>query len=124
MPPKKQRHDWSWVSEVSDVGQITDNHRLRAAGLTDLTPRTYSYPTCDPDTVPTKDKTCTKKRCETNPRCLNHVGVAQLLGSGGKERYVEGKLGRDIERAEGMPAGLRNLGATCYVCDLLFLFYT
>jgi hypothetical protein len=115
MPPKRSRHDWDWVSEVKDARDITDDHRLRAAGLTDLTPCTYAYPTCDPDIVPIKDKLCTRKRCQTNPRCLNYIGIARLLESEGREKYIQEKWDKPIQREEGIPAGLRNLGATCYV---------
>lgn len=117
MPPKKSRYDWSWVGDISDPTEITDEHRLQAAGLTDLTPCTYVYPTCDPDIVPVKDKGCNKKKCQTNPRCLNYVGIARLLEPEpkGKEKYIEEKWDKPVQRADGIPAGLRNLGATCYV---------
>jgi len=116
MPPKKLRNDWSWVDQVKSARDITDNHRLAAAGLADVVPCTYAFPIFDGDETPAKDKRCKKNYCETNPACYNHLGVTNLLDSRGKGKYVESKLSkRDEKRKEGIPAGLRNLGATCYV---------
>jgi len=121
MPPKKLRNDWSWADQVKTASDITDQHRLAAAGLTDVLPCTYAFPIFDGDEIPVKGKKCNKRYCETNPACHNHLGVADLLDSGGKGKYVESKLSKRAEkRKEGIPAGLRNLGATCYVRSAFF----
>jgi hypothetical protein len=116
MPPKKIKHDWSWIEEVKDVKGITDEHRLKAAGLADVVPCTYIFPAIDGDPHPVKERKCNAGYCYTNPACYNYVGVKELLDPGGKGKYVEHKLhNRITSRKEGIPAGLRNLGATCYV---------
>jgi hypothetical protein len=116
MPPKKLKNDWSWVEEVKSPSEITDQHRLAAAGLTDLAHCIYTFPIFDGDSVPVKEKKCTAGHCETNPACYNHLGMKELLDPKGKETYVESKMTRRAERRQqGIPAGLRNLGATCYV---------
>jgi hypothetical protein len=116
MPPKKIKHDWSWIEEVKDVKGITDEHRLKAAGLTDVVPCTYIYPAIDGDPHPVKEKKCNAGYCHTHPACYNYVGVKELLDPGGKGKYVEDKIhNKTTSRKEGIPAGLRNLGATCYV---------
>jgi hypothetical protein len=116
MPPKKIKHDWSWVEDVNGVEEITDEHRLKAAGLNDVVPCTYIYPAIDGDPLPVKEKKCNIGYCYTNPACYNYVGVKELLDPEGKGKYVEDKShNRTTSRKEGMPAGLRNLGATCYV---------
>lgn len=159
MPPKKGRVDWSWISDIDDASQITDDHRLRAAGLKDLSACSYAYSPSSMDLPTDKDKTCSRRRCGTNPACLNHVGVMGLMNrEKGKERYLEDRsppvqMRKAITRENGststsasrddvisgckmgetsssssapgsgsskvtlgmMPAGLRNLGATCYV---------
>lgn len=122
MPPKKLRNDWSWIDQVKSARDITDNHRLAAAGLADVVPCTYAFPILDGDETPMKDKRCKKNYCETNPACYNHLGVTDLLNPRGKGKYVESKLSKRAEkRKEGIPAGLRNLGATCYVRLALFI---
>jgi len=124
MPPKKLRNDWSWVDQVKSAREITDNHRLAAAGLTDVVPCTYAFPIFDGDETPVKEKKCNKRYCETNPACYNYLGVTDLLDPRGKGKYVESKLSKRPEkRKEGIPAGLRNLGATCYV-RTAFLYYS
>lgn len=155
MPSKRAKGDWAWVSEVDDASGITDDHRLRAAGLRGLVECPYVF-SLEKTEVPAKDKNCTRRRCELNPACLNHVGVASLLDrKKGKEKYVEDRLppvrmrgwmtrdlnvnGSTTSLRDGLkgsnegeggpsseassskvtlgmaPAGLRNLGATCYV---------
>lgn len=115
MQAKRAKHDWSWVSEVDDASQITDDHRLRAAGLKDLERCSYAF-SLDPDIIPVKDKGCTKKKCAGHPGCLNYLGVDKLLDEKGKGKFVEDKLVPLKTRGDGDgPAGLRNLGATCYV---------
>lgn len=119
MPPKSRKDNWAWVSTVESASDITDDHRLQAAGLTDLVPCTYPF-SVDDDVTPVKDKQCGKGRCKTNPACLSHLGAETLSNEKGKEEYLERKLPVLDSRGEG-PAGLRNLGATCYVspCHLL-----
>lgn len=119
MAQKRVRYDWSWVSEVRDASEITDDHRLRAAGLKDYDKCPLAF-SIDSDVIPIKDKSCTKKRCAGNPGCLNHLGIDKLLDEKGKEKFVEDKLVALSTRGED-PAGLRNLGATCYVRVLLSL---
>lgn len=121
MQVKRAKYDWSWVSEVNDASQITDDHRLRAAGLKNPDKCLYAF-SVDPDVTPLKDRTCSKRRCAGNPGCLNHLGTNKVLDENGKEKFVEDKLVSLSTREDG-PAGLRNLGATCYVSLLYSEFF-
>ena len=114
MPAK---HDWSWVSDVDNASEITDDHRLRAAGLKRLNKCPFAF-SLDPDVIPVKDRGCTKRRCTGNPACLNYLGVETLLDEKGKKKFVDDKLVTMTAR-EDSPAGLKNLGATCYVSNFM-----
>jgi ubiquitin carboxyl-terminal hydrolase 48 len=109
--------DWTWVgTEAKRAGDITSEHRRRAAGLVGGKPCSYRY-------KGKKDLGCTQGRCRGSPWCLNQLGaeevgsckisLIQLVGPGAKAAYLE-KLGPEPRKRAG-PAGLRNLGATCYV---------
>jgi ubiquitin carboxyl-terminal hydrolase 48 len=130
-------NDWSWVgTEVNRPEDITTLHRRRAAGLIGGEP-------CQPRFLPANNTTshtldfddqdglseasvlvtgdngrgmdgCTAKRCKKWHLCLNHLGAEEVVDQEGKKRYIEEALGPDVGVREG-PAGLRNLGATCYV---------
>lgn len=114
--PKKHRNDWSWVDQVTSAAEITEEHRLAAAGLTDAIPCAFAFPTSEGDVLPFKDKRCNAKLCETISTCYNHLGTKHLLDPKGKGRYVNDNLTKKADsREKGIPAGLRNLGATCYV---------
>jgi hypothetical protein len=114
MLSKRSKRDWSWVGDIESASQITDDHRLRAAGLKDPDRCCYAF-SLDPDVVAVKDKGCTKKKCAGQPGCLNHLGVDKLLEEKGKQVFVDDKLVPLSTRKDNEPAGLRNLGATCYV---------
>lgn len=117
--PRKHKSDWSWVEELNDASLITDDHRLKAAGLKDIVQCPYTFKTADDHSKNGENgtdgkKSCTKSTCGNNPGCVNHLGQAALPDTKGKERYVEGKL-PSVDLRGNAPAGLRNLGATCYV---------
>lgn len=137
MPPKRSAgnrvpvlvQDWSWIgTEVTTADEITAAHRRRAAGLghdsLKACPLDYAdrLTTCNADGRGSHNSdikfigglSCTAKKCKTNPVCYNHLGLKAVLDEGAKAAYLEEKLGDVPEERKG-PAGLRNLGATCYV---------
>jgi hypothetical protein len=65
--------------------------------------------------VVTKDDNCKPGKCKRKARCYNHLGVDEVVREI-REEWVEWKLGERVgRRTEDNFAGLRNLGATCYV---------
>jgi len=126
MPPKKKqrlKNDYDWVDSVPDASRITDHHRRCAAGLVGHLQCPYVHSPAMPrsarsdtgsDVVVTKDDNCKAGRCKRNVRCYNHLGVEEVI-SETQEEWVQWKLGERVGRREGEFAGLRNLGATCYV---------
>lgn len=129
------------MTEVSREKDSTPVHRLRAAGIAGR-PCRLKLDEPEDEVVVVSDGTdeagpstsavgkCSEKKCKHNPLCLNYVGgrevcptvfghgahahVLQLVRPEAKEAYVEQRLGPAPEIRDG-PAGLRNLGATCYV---------
>lgn len=133
MPPKKLKKTqcYDWVPSIPDASLITARHRRAAAGLTGQLQCSFPYsslPTPGPstlsdngsDVVITKDTGCTAGKCKKNPRCYNQIGVAEVIRAK-KEEWIEDQLGDGPAiRVEDQPAGLRNLGATCYVSSYSF----
>ncbi|KAK8864689.1 hypothetical protein IAR55_001941 [Kwoniella newhampshirensis] len=124
-------YDWEWVgTEVHAADQITPLHRRRAAGLVggkicsfDLTPPTLLKTDRSKGSKTTgKDNSCRPKTCKGNPTCYNYLGANQVIAPGAKEDYLHEKLPVLPEMRDG-PAGLRNLGATCYANAFLQLWY-
>ena len=69
-----------------------------------------------------KDTRCQAKRCSTSARCYNHLGAHEVLNET-KAEYMARMLPDSLGvREEGDAAGLRNLGATCYVSRLHQLY--
>ena len=65
--------------------------------------------------IVTKDNNCRGAKCKKNVRCYNHLGVDNIVNET-QEEWVQWKLGDSVgRRSEDDFAGLRNLGATCYV---------
>ncbi|WVQ80125.1 hypothetical protein IAT38_002226 [Cryptococcus sp. DSM 104549] len=124
--------DWDWVgTEVHSASDITPQHRRRAAGLVggDVCPFSLSPPTPAKANgaagkTPSKGKDvagkCKANTCKGSYMCYNHLGVDKLLDPEAKKEAVNEKLGEIPEVREG-PAGLRNLGATCYTTPLYHL---
>jgi ubiquitin carboxyl-terminal hydrolase 48 len=151
MPPKKPlkkretTSDWDWVgTEVTRVEDITPQHRKRAAGLIGGEPCTPRYLPINPPShtldyddaisvtasdasikfvkeVAKGDVECSQKRCRGWHLCLNYLGGEEVTDSRGKKQYMVEKLGSGVVMRKG-PAGLRNLGATCYVSMERVLF--
>lgn len=132
MPPKKQQRlqNYDWVTDVPDASLITSRHRRAAAGLTGQLQCSFPYsslPTPGPsshsdsgsDVVITRDTGCSAAKCRRNPRCYNHLGIGAVIKAK-KEDWIAERLGEPpAVREDDQPAGLRNLGATCYVSSLL-----
>ncbi|WVR06745.1 hypothetical protein IAU60_003780 [Kwoniella sp. DSM 27419] len=149
MPPRKRaapRADWSWVgTEVHALDQIKAEHRRRAAGLDPSTlvqcpfalHRSYTPVSTISDDVIEVDQTgkpkarprgrlkvpgCTPKGCRNNPVCYNHLGAEKVFSPDAKKLFLEEHAPTPLEPRKG-PAGLRNLGATCYANAFLQLWY-
>nr|XP_019046681.1 hypothetical protein I302_05431 [Kwoniella bestiolae CBS 10118]OCF25611.1 hypothetical protein I302_05431 [Kwoniella bestiolae CBS 10118] len=145
MPPKKPAQDWSWINTISSPDQITSEHRRRAAGLEGLIPCPFNFDLVKPAPIeleeeddevvetdskgkpkakPSKNKVqgCTKQKCLRNPVCYNHLGAEQVVHPDALKHYLEDDAGI-VPVDRDRPAGLRNLGATCYANAFLQLWY-
>ncbi|KAH8107139.1 cysteine proteinase [Cristinia sonorae] len=145
---------WGWVgSEVTDVSEISQYHRLAACGFS----ANGSYPLCTnkyADTTPpspSKQNTnrkvihgeleddiivisddeglsCDSKTCRNNPYCLNHLGQDKWED---EDRALSAFMKRSnlgenpiyLARDPGSPIGLKNLGATCYANAFLQVWF-
>ncbi|KAJ3574829.1 hypothetical protein NP233_g1494 [Leucocoprinus birnbaumii] len=137
--PTRSTHSalWSWIgSEVTEERDISYDHCLAACGLSDKN----EYPFCvnkfappvpkpareeivlDDDIIIISDdeeRRCTKKNCKENPNCLNYLGQDKWEDEGRATRdflkvTTVGYDPTEEIRTSDHPAGLRNLGATCY----------
>ncbi|KAG0348422.1 hypothetical protein BG005_011542 [Podila minutissima] len=77
---------------------------------------------------PLKATGCSAARCKDhNPHCLNYMGQDQWEREDALVRYLN--LADDkpnpetSKRSEGRPAGMKNLGATCYANSLLQVWF-
>ncbi|OXG77311.1 ubiquitin carboxyl-terminal hydrolase 48 [Cryptococcus neoformans var. grubii Br795] len=134
---QKPCQDWDWVgTEVQTPAQITLEHRRRAAGLVggvachrDLTGHERETATDDSEVKMNgkgagkkKGTGCRAKGCKSNYMCYNNLGTEKLLEPDAKAEFVISNLG-DVPEERNGPAGLRNLGATCYANAFLQLWF-
>ena len=64
-----------------------------------------------------------RRNCRSNPSCLVGLGERVWLEAEEEEEESDGEEGDELVRLEGVPAGLRNLGNTCYVNSFLQIWF-
>ena len=64
-----------------------------------------------------------RRNCRANPSCLVGLGERVWLEAEEEEEESDGEEGDELVRLEGVPAGLRNLGNTCYVNSFLQIWF-
>ena len=64
-----------------------------------------------------------KKNCRLNPRCLSVLGEKVWLEMEDEEESESELMEDELVRLDGVPAGLRNLGNTCYVNSFLQIWF-
>ena len=65
-----------------------------------------------------------RKNCKFNPRCFIGLGEKFWLEADDEDEDSDGEIEDDLIRVDGVPAGLRNLGNTCYVNSFLQVVMT
>eukprot|EP00051_Salpingoeca_urceolata_P030752 m.9485 g.9485 ORF g.9485 m.9485 type:complete len:1163 (+) comp3531_c0_seq1:125-3613(+) len=112
MPSRAQLdvHAWGWVPGVSSEADITTDHLRRVYRL--------DVSACLPNSC--------RRNCSGHPCCLRHLGEKrwsqEVLNKASQKRLK--KSPTLSLRDEGHPAGLTNLGATCYANSLLQLWFS
>jgi len=64
-----------------------------------------------------------RRNCRPNPSCLAGLGERVWLEAEDEEDESDGGEEDELARAEATPAGLRNLGNTCYVNSFLQIWF-
>ncbi|WVN87735.1 uncharacterized protein L203_102930 [Cryptococcus depauperatus CBS 7841] len=126
---QSRSQDWDWVgTEIQSASQITLSHRRRAAGLSGAKPCLLDSQKDDKQKNSStsrlnkkgKDSLCKARSCRKNYQCYNWLKMEHYQNPGARKDYVYERMGAVSEEREG-PAGLLNLGATCYTSPLYHL---
>ncbi|KAJ8301407.1 hypothetical protein KUTeg_020394 [Tegillarca granosa] len=108
MPPKQtlDKVTWQWA-ESTDPNNIKLEHVRTAYRL---------------NVKPCKPGSC-RRNCKTNPYCLNAIGERSWFTERNDDSWHDIEDPNEQRRADNTYAGLKNLGATCYVNTFLQLWF-